>query len=118
MARGHEPGYRLAAAGREPAEDERLSLLEELFDPPSRRRRALVRPGWRCLEVVAGRGSMAVWLAGQVGRAGHVVATDVDTRYLERLDIPNLEVIEHNILEDPPEDLGLGSFDLVSSRLI
>jgi len=89
-----ELGYRLAAAGREAAEDERLSLLEELFDPLSRRRRELVRPGWRCLEVGAGRGSMAVWLAEQVGPAGHVVATDVDTRYLERLDVPNLDVVE------------------------
>jgi hypothetical protein len=42
-----EPGYRLAAAGREAAEDERLGLLEELFDPLSRDRRAVVRPGWR-----------------------------------------------------------------------
>jgi ubiquinone/menaquinone biosynthesis C-methylase UbiE len=65
--------------------------LEELFDPLSRRRRALVQPGWRCLEVGAGRGSMAVWLAEQVGPTGHVVATDVDTRYLERLDVPNLD---------------------------
>src|SRR5947209_5934735 len=113
-----EPGYRLAATGRQEAEDERLALLEQLFDPASRRRRDLVRPGWRCLEVGAGRGSMAVWLAEQVGLTGHVVATDVDTRYLERLDLPNLEVVEHNILEDPPEDLGLGSFDLVSSRLM
>jgi len=113
-----ELGYRLAAAGREAAEDERLSLLEELFDPLSRRRRELVRPGWRCLEVGAGRGSMAVWLAERVGPTGHVVATDVDTRYLQRVDVPNLEVIEHNILEDPLEVLGLGSFDLVCSRLM
>ena len=33
-----EPGYRLAANGREQAEDERLDLLEQLFDPGSRRR--------------------------------------------------------------------------------
>ena len=62
--------YRLAAVGREADEDERLSLLEQLFDPTTRRRRALVRPGWRCLEVGAGRGSMAVWLAEQVGPSG------------------------------------------------
>lgn len=44
--------YRLAATGREAAEDERLSLLEQLYDPVSRRRRSLVQPGWRCLEVL------------------------------------------------------------------
>ena len=111
------PGYRLAARGREASEDERLTLLEQLYDPVSRRRRALVEPGWRCLEVAAGRGSMAVWLAEQVGPAGQVVATDIDIRYLERLELPNLDVLEHNILEDPLEALGPGSFDLVCSRL-
>ena len=65
-----EPGYRLVARGRQEAEDERLGLLERLFDPASRRRRDLVRPGWRCLEVGAGRGSIAVWLAAQVGPSG------------------------------------------------
>jgi SAM-dependent methyltransferase len=117
-ARWTEPGYRLAAAGREEAEDERLSLLEQIYDPASRRRRALVQQGWRCLEVGAGRGSMAVWLAEQVGPAGQVVATDVDTRYLHRLDIPNLEVFQHDILQDPLEALGAGSFDLVCSRFM
>jgi SAM-dependent methyltransferase len=104
--------------GREAAEDERLNLLEELYDPLSRRRRSLVQPGWRCLEIGAGRGSMAVWLADQVGPSGHVVATDLDTRYLQRLDLPNLEVLEHNILEDPLDALGPDSFDLVCSRLM
>ena len=113
-----EPGYRLAAKGRQEPEDERLALLEQLFDPASRRRRNLVRPGWRCLEVGAGRGSMAVWLAEQVGPSGHVVATDIDITYLKRLDVPNLEVRRHNILDDPLDDLGPGSFDLVSSRLM
>ena len=110
--------YRLAASGRETAEDERLAALESIFDPASRRRRALVQPGWRCLEVGAGRGSMAVWLAEQVGESGHVVATDVDIRYLRRLDLPNLEIRQHNILEDPIDALGPRSFDMVSSRLV
>ncbi|HJW70873.1 MAG TPA: methyltransferase domain-containing protein [Candidatus Binatia bacterium] len=113
-----EPAYRLAAIGREEAEDERLGLLERIFDPGSRRRRALVQPGWRCLEIGAGRGSMAVWLARQVGERGQVVATDIDVTYLQRLDLPNLEVRRHNILEDSVEVLGPRSFDLVCSRLV
>jgi SAM-dependent methyltransferase len=116
-ARATQPGYRLAAAGREAAEDERLSLLEQLYDPVSRRRRALIQPGWRCLEIAAGRGSMAAWMAEQVGPTGHVVATDIDTRYLEKVDLPNLEVREHDILKGPLDELGPGSFDLVCSRL-
>src|SRR5215467_4904317 len=105
-----EPGYRLASRGRKEAEDDRLDLLERIFDPLSRRRREMVRPGWRCLEVGAGRGSMAVWLAAQVGDNGHVVATDIDLTYLERLHLPNLEVRQHNILEDSLDALGAGSF--------
>jgi SAM-dependent methyltransferase len=115
---GSEPGYRLAAAGREKAEDERLDLLEQIFDPGSRHRRDLAQPGWRCLEIGAGRGSMAVWLAERVGPTGQVVATDIDCRYLARLDHPNLEVVQHNIVEDPLDVLGPGSFDLVCARLV
>jgi SAM-dependent methyltransferase len=117
-ALGREPGYRLAAEGRERAEDDRLDLLEQLFDPGSRHRRDLVQPGWRCLEIGAGRGSMVTWLAERVGPAGQVVATDIDCRYLARLDLPNLQVVRHNILEDPLDDLGPGTFDLVSARLV
>jgi len=60
---------------------------------------------------------MAVWLAEQVGPTGHVVATDIDLGYLRRLNVPNLDVLEHNILEDSIEALGSASFDLVCSRL-
>jgi SAM-dependent methyltransferase len=111
-----DPGYRLSASGRESAERDRLATLEQLYDPLSRERRSLVRPGWRCLEVGAGRGSVAAWLAEQVGPDGEVVATDLDTRYLEELAIPNLRVVRHNLLTDSPDQLGPGSFDLVSSR--
>jgi hypothetical protein len=100
------PGYRLEAKGRKEAEDDRLALLERIFDPLSRRRREMVQPGWRCLEVGAGRGSMAVWLAERVGDNGHVVATDMDLTYLKRFNVPNLEVRQHNILEDPLDALG------------
>ena len=113
-----DPGYRLAARGRQEAEDERLALLERIFDPLSRQRRSLVQPGWRCLEVGAGRGSMAVWLAERVGDRGHVVATDIDVSYLKSLNLTNLEVHQHNMLDDPLDALVPGSFDLVCSRLL
>jgi SAM-dependent methyltransferase len=112
------PRYRLAAAGRESAEDQRLSLLEEIYDLGSRRRRQIVRPGWRCLEIGAGRGSMALWLADQVGPSGEVVATDIDVTYLRRLEAPNLRVVEHSILDSPLGPLEPGSFDLVCLRFV
>jgi SAM-dependent methyltransferase len=112
------PRYRLAARGRQQAEDDRLGLLEQIFDPISRRRREMVQPGWRCLEIGAGRGSMAVWLAERVGKSGQVVATDIDVTYLKRFNLPNLKIREHDILNDPLDELGPGSFDLVCSRLL
>jgi len=60
---------------------------------------------------------MAVWLAEKVGESGKVVATDIDVTYLKRLQLPNLEVRQHNILTDSLDTLGPGSFDLVCSRL-
>jgi hypothetical protein len=96
-----QSGYRLAGAGREAAESDRLGLLERIFDPLSRKRRNMVKPGWRCLEVGAGRGSMALWLAEQVGPAGQVVATDIDVTYLRRFAAPNFKVVQHDIIADP-----------------
>jgi ubiquinone/menaquinone biosynthesis C-methylase UbiE len=51
-----------------------------------------VGEGWRCLEVGAGGGSIAKRLCGKVGPRGRVVATDLQTKFLEALPKPNLEV--------------------------
>jgi ubiquinone/menaquinone biosynthesis C-methylase UbiE len=69
--------------------------------------------GARCLEVGAGAGSIAQWLARQVGPSGSVLATDLDARHLQRLAGGNLEVRTHDVLRDPlPE----ATFDLVHVR--
>jgi len=114
-----EAGYVLAAAGRERHEDDRLALLEQIFDPTTRRRLDFVQPGWRCLEIGAGRGSIAAWLAEKVGVNGQVVAADLDVSLLQKLDLPHLRIVQHNILTDPLETLGPpGSFDLVHARFL
>ena len=59
-----------------------------------------VGPGWRCLDVGDGDGSVARWLAGRVGPEGRVTATDLNPRFLGGHGQPNLEVRRHNILED------------------
>ena len=41
--------------------------------------------GARCLEVGAGSGSMALWMAARVGETGHVLATDINPRFVEAL---------------------------------
>ena len=113
-----QPGYRLAAGGREQAEDERLELLQEIYDPSTLMLRDFVQPGWRCLEVGAGRGSVAVWMAERVGKSGHAVATDIDVSFLERVAAANLEVRRHDLLGDPMDELGEGTFDVVCARLL
>ncbi len=100
--------------GQEPR---RLELLEDHADPTtmSRLQATGLREGWSCLEVGAGRGSIAHWLAGQVGPSGRVTALDLDTSLLLWLDAPNVEVVCGDVLE-----LGLpeGSFDLIHTRLV
>lgn len=98
-------------------ERERLAALEGTFDDGTMRRIAALGDagGWRCLEVGAGGGTIASWLCERVGPAGRVVATDVDTRFLEGLEHPNLEVRRHDVASDPLER---GHFDLVHARAV
>jgi ubiquinone/menaquinone biosynthesis C-methylase UbiE len=94
-----------------------LSFLEELLDPATVRRleRVGVGSGWQTLEVGAGRGSIAVWLADRVGDQGRTVATDLDTSLLEELDDDRIEVVRHDVLLD---DFPPASFDLVHCRAV
>jgi SAM-dependent methyltransferase len=96
---------------------ERFPALSALYDDESIRSLQVVgvAPGWHCLEVAAGGGSLAQWLAGQVGSHGRVLATDLDTRFFESLAGPTLEVRRHDIALDPLPD---SAFDLVHARLI
>jgi ubiquinone/menaquinone biosynthesis C-methylase UbiE len=99
---------------------QRFASLEAVFDPwtESRLARVGVGPGWRCLEIGGGGGSIAGWLAERVGADGHVLVTDLDPRYLIGLatrGLPNVEVRQHNIVTDPlPEN----AFDLIHERLV
>lgn len=94
----------------------RIQAAEDLLDEGSIRLLSSlgVTEGWRCLEVGAGGGSIARWLAEAVGPTGHVVATDVDTRALELPDQPNVERRQHDIVRDPLED----GFELIHARLV
>jgi SAM-dependent methyltransferase len=95
----------------------RLRSLEQWLDPATIRhlRARGVGAGWRCLEVGAGAGSVARWLCGQVCPGGEVVATDIDTRFLETRSDANLRVLRHDITAD---NLPPAAFDLVHCRLV
>jgi SAM-dependent methyltransferase len=71
--------------------------------------------GARCLEIGAGGGSIARWLADRVGPAGQVVAVDLDTRWFRHDGSPQLEVCEVDLVSGPiPE----GPWDLIHERLV
>jgi SAM-dependent methyltransferase len=92
---------------------ERLRTLETLLDAGTRRvLEPFVAAGSRCLEVGAGGGSIAAWLAN---RAAEVVATDLDVTVLRELDHPNVTVRVHDVLAD---DLPDATFDLIHLRLV
>jgi ubiquinone/menaquinone biosynthesis C-methylase UbiE len=103
-----------------PETGQRFRSLEALYDPRTERflEATGVGSGWQCLEVGAGSGSIATWLAERVGPSGHVLVTDIDARYLETLTAsarPNVEVRNHDVGTDPLPD---AAFDLVHARLV
>jgi SAM-dependent methyltransferase len=106
-----------AADSPDALERERLSLLTRIADPITTRRLTDrgVGPGWRCLEVGAGDGSVARWLADRVGPGGRVVATDLQPRFLGGEQPSHLEVRRHDILAD---ELETAHYDLVHCRCV
>jgi SAM-dependent methyltransferase len=96
---------------------ERLALLEDMYDPwTTKHMEALgVSAGWSCLELAGGGGSMTKWLCQQVGPSGRVLATDLETCFLDTIDATNLEVRRHDIVT---EDLPKAAFDLVHARAV
>jgi trans-aconitate methyltransferase len=95
----------------------RLSALEAACDPLSTAllSRIALKPDWCCLEIGAGRGSIARWLAARCPY-GSVTATDTDVRHLTDSRIPNLRVYRHDVADGP--GLPEGSFDLVHARAL
>lgn len=94
-----------------------LKIQESIIDPTTIRHLETlgVSEGWCCLEVGAGMGSIAKWLSTRVGPEGKVLATDIDTRFLQGMSASNLEVRRHDILKD---ELEKGQFDLAHCRKV
>ena len=73
------------------------------------------RPDGGAWRSAAGAGGIALWLADRVGETGHVLATDLDTRFLDGHGRPNLEVRTHNIVTDPLDE---AAFDVIHARAV
>ena len=108
-----ERGYLLDNARTEAGD--RFRALSALFDPSTRRHLTElgVGPGRRVWEVGAGGPSLPGWLVERVGPSGRVLATDIDTSWLDGL--PGCEVRTHDVGTDPTPD---GPFDVVHARLV
>ena len=95
----------------------RLAGIEALWDPGTQDLllRAGVAAGSRVLEAGAGGGSIVAWLAGHVGSDGHVLAVDIDTRFVEPLQSTTVEVRRTDLVTD---ELPTGEFDVVHCRMV
>jgi SAM-dependent methyltransferase len=93
------------------------TLLSRLLDPYSttRTQRLLDLRGTRCLEVGAGGGGYARWLADRVGPTGCVWATDINP--LPIAEHPQLTVVEHDLTSLRPLGPDRG-WDFIHARLL
>jgi ubiquinone/menaquinone biosynthesis C-methylase UbiE len=92
-----------------------LNALGQMFDEFSARRleAAGVKEGARCLEVGAGAGTIATWMAERVGETGEVIATDLKPQHIPAH--PRLTTRQHNVITDP---LPAGQFDVIHARAV
>ena len=96
-----------------------MDALARALNPTTRRHIEQFRlaAGAHCLEVGAGSGSVAAWLADRFGKHGRVVALDLDTRWLlpRAAEHSNLEVMQGDVFA---ASLGDSAYDLVHARLV
>jgi SAM-dependent methyltransferase len=95
----------------------RLAALADVHDDGTIRHLLArgVGRGWKCLEIGGGLGTVTRWLSDRVGTDGHVLTTDIDTRFLKTIGRGNVEVRRHDIIKDPlPES----AFDIAYARLV
>lgn len=92
-----------------------MDHLEALYDGVTVEQLERIGPanGQRCLDIGAGGGSVARWLAARVSPQGSVLAVDLDTDYL--VEEPGVTVRRHDINDGVPAG---GPFDLIHARLV
>ena len=97
-------------------EHDRLRVLSRVAD--ARTRRALtdvgISAGWHCCDLGSGAGTVAAWMAEQVGPTGRVLSLDVDTRFQP----PSSGVVEVRQVDVTTDPVGFDEFDLVHARAL
>ncbi|MFE2012345.1 class I SAM-dependent methyltransferase [Streptomyces sp. NPDC059491] len=97
-------------------EGERIDFGALAYDDITMARlRALgVGPGWRCLDIGAGTGTVSRRLLEEAGVDG-VLAVDRDTRFLAARPLPGLDLLEADVTAP---DFSPGRFRLVHARFV
>jgi ubiquinone/menaquinone biosynthesis C-methylase UbiE len=97
------------------AEYQRLDLMSKILDPWTRQYLEMlgVGPGWHCLELGSGNGSVAEWLCGVVGSSGSVTAVDINPVLLDLVPAQNLTVEQMDVRTGRLE---ANTYGLVSCR--
>jgi len=100
----------------EEREYRRLQLVEAANDPTTivLLEETGIRPGWHCLELGAGAGSMLRWLGDRVGPTGLAVGMDKKITYLHDFDSPPFHIYQGSFLEVPINQC----FDLIHVRYV
>ncbi|MFI8500082.1 class I SAM-dependent methyltransferase [Streptomyces sp. NPDC085524] len=100
----------------ERGEDDRIDLGALVYDETTmaRLRHLGAGPGWNCLEVGAGTGTVARRLLGEAG-VDRVLAVDRDVRFLAAHPVPGLSTLQADITSD---GFSPGLFQLVHARFV
>jgi SAM-dependent methyltransferase len=95
-------------------EEDRLHVLARVVDPTTQGALAAIgiTDGWHCCDIGSGAGTVAAWMAEEVGDTGRVVSIDVDTRFQP----PSDGVIDVRVLDVTKESIGNDEFDVVHAR--
>lgn len=102
------------ASAEQQAEWERLRLVEDALDEPTKEiiLKSGIVPGWKCLELGFGAGSILEWMCHVVG--SKVVGIDKNINFLQNNN-GQFEIIQGDIFDI---ELSKNAFDLIHARYV
>jgi ubiquinone/menaquinone biosynthesis C-methylase UbiE len=101
-------------------EQYRMKLLEFAFDSLTQRRLAScpIKAGDYCLEIGPGAGSIARWMADQVGATGNVIAIDKHPAHFRDEGRHNIELLAADITSKEVHSAYQNYFDIIHARFV
>lgn len=95
----------------------RLAALASVHDPATERHLARIglAGGMVCAEIGPGDGSIARYMAARVGPTGHVVALDINTRFVDSGAFPQIEIRTGDVTAG---SLERDTYDVIHARFV